>query len=181
MNILVLGSGAREHSICWAVKKSKDCDSLYCIPGNAGISDIAKCENINLDHKNELLRFCNTKNIDLVIIGPEQYLENGLSDYLKSKNIKVFGPSKKASKLETSKSFAKKFLKRNKINTAKYKEFSSYESAKKYVSLLKYPIVVKVDGLAAGKGVIICKNKKEAEVSLSLIMKKKNLVHQEIK
>ena len=173
MNILVLGNGAREHSICWAVKKSKDCNSLYCIPGNAGISDIAKCENINLDHRNELLRFCNTKNIDLVIIGPEQYLENGLSDYLKSKNIKVFGPSKKASKLETSKSFAKKFLKRNKINTANYREFSSYESAKKYVSFLKYPIVVKVDGLAAGKGVIICKNKKEAEVSLSLIMKKK--------
>tara|TARA_B100000963_G_C22591811_1_gene655885 strand:+ start:416 stop:1681 length:1266 start_codon:yes stop_codon:yes gene_type:complete len=173
LNILVLGNGAREHSICWALKKSEDCKLLYCIPGNAGISDIAKCENINLNKKKELLEFCQSKNIDLVIIGPEQYLENGISDYLTSKNIKVFGPSQKAAKLETSKSFAKKFLIRNKINTAKYKEFISFESAKKYISLSKYPLVIKVDGLAAGKGVLICKNKLEAEDALNLIMKKK--------
>ena len=106
MNILVLGGGAREHSICWAVKKSKDCNKLFCIPGNAGISEIAECENIDLNEKKKLINFCIKNKINLVIIGPEQYLENGLSDYLKSKHIPVFGPSKKAAKLESSKSFA---------------------------------------------------------------------------
>ncbi len=173
MNILVLGSGGREHSICWALRKSKNCKLLYCIPGNAGISQIAKCENINLHRRNDLVEFCKKKKIKLVIIGPEQYLENGLSDYLSSKNIRVFGPSKKASRLESSKSFAKKFLRKNKINTAEYQEFESYESAKKYVSSIKYPIVIKADGLAAGKGVIICKDKKQANAALDLIMRKK--------
>ncbi len=173
MNILVLGGGAREHSICWAVKKSKDCNKLFCIPGNAGISEIAECENIDLNEKKKLINFCIKNKINLVIIGPEQYLENGLSDYLKSKHIPVFGPSKKAAKLETSKAFAKKFLIRNKINTATYREFRSFKSAKKYISTVKYPIVIKADGLAAGKGVLICKDKKEAEDGLTLIMKKK--------
>ena len=173
MNILVLGSGAREHSICWALKKSKDCELLYCIPGNAGISEVAVCDNIDLNKKRELLKFCLKKEITLVIIGPEQYLEDGLSDYLKSKGIPVFGPSKKASKLETSKSFAKRFLTRNKINTAKYKEFSSFRIAQKYILSIKYPIVIKADGLAGGKGVLICKDKIEAENALKLIMKKK--------
>ncbi len=173
MNILVLGGGGREHSICWAVKKSQNCKSLYCVPGNAGISEIAKCENIDLNKKINLLNFCIEKKIKLVIIGPEQYLENGISDYLRSKNIPVFGPSKKASRLESSKSFAKKFLVNNKINTAEYQEFESYESAKKYISSIKYPIVIKADGLASGKGVLICNNIDEAKNGLDLIMKEK--------
>ncbi len=173
MNILVLGSGAREHSICWAVKRSKKCKSLYCIPGNAGISEIAICKKIDLEKKNNLNKFCKDKNIDLVIIGPEKYLENGLSDYLRSNDINVFGPSKKASRLESSKSFAKRFLKKNYINTAKYKEFKSYAIAMKYVSSAKYPIVIKADGLASGKGVIICNKKKQAEETLDLIFKQK--------
>ncbi|MEE2694975.1 MAG: phosphoribosylamine--glycine ligase [Pseudomonadota bacterium] len=173
MNILVLGGGAREHSICWSIKNSKKCKMIYCIPGNAGISEIAECSLLNLDDKRELLKFCDLKNIDLVIIGPEQYLEKGLSDYLIKKGILVFGPSRNASKLETSKSFAKKFLNRNKINTSDYKEFTSFKSAKKYISSAKYPLVIKADGLAAGKGVIICKNMLEAEVGLIEIMKKK--------
>ena len=175
MNILVLGSGAREHSICWAVRKSKKCKSLFCIPGNAGISEIAICKKIDLEKKYNLIKFCKEQNIDLVIIGPEQYLENGLSDYLKSNGINVFGPNKKASRLESSKSFAKKFLQKNYINTAKYKEFKSYTIAMKYISSVKYPIVIKADGLASGKGVIICNKKKKAEETLDLIFKKKNL------
>ncbi len=173
MNILVLGGGAREHSICYAVKKSKKCNNLFCIPGNAGISEVAICKKIDLKKKKEIFNFCKKNRINLVIIGPEQYLEDGVSDYLKSKQISVFGPSKKASKLETSKSFAKKFLIRNKINTAKYKEFKSYVSARKYISSIEFPIVIKADGLASGKGVMICKNEPEAENALSIIMKKK--------
>ena len=173
MNILVLGGGGREHAICWAVKKSSKCSSLFCIPGNAGISKIAICKNLDLNKKKELIKFCKKEKIDLVIIGPEQFLENGLSDYLRSKGILVFGPSKKASMLESSKSFAKKFLTKNKINTAKYKEFKSFDSAINYLSVTKYPIVIKADGLAAGKGVIICKTKNEAISALDIIMKKK--------
>ena len=173
MNILVVGAGAREHSICWSVKKSKKCKMIYCIPGNAGISEIAKCFSLDLNNKKELLDFCNLKKIDLVIIGPEQYLEKGLSDYLNKKGISVFGPSRKAAKLETSKSFAKRFLNRNNISTSNYKEFRSFESAKEFLSSTTYPLVIKADGLAAGKGVIICKNRNEAEVGLIEIMKKK--------
>ncbi len=173
MNILIIGSGAREHSICWAIKKSKKCRKLFCIPGNAGINEIAICKKIDLSKRIKLLEFCTQNNINLVIIGPEQYLEDGLSDYLTSKNIKVFGPSKKASKLETSKSFAKRFLSRNKINTAKYKEFKSYDSAKKFLSKVTFPIVLKADGLASGKGVIICDTKKEATKGIKILMKTK--------
>lgn len=173
MNILVIGSGGREHSICWSVKKSKMCKSLYCIPGNAGISEIAECKKIDPNKKKELLEFCKLKKVNLVIIGPEQYLENGLSDYLEHKNIKVFGPSKKAAKLESSKSFAKKFLTKYKINTAKYKEFSSYNSALKFISDTNFPIVIKADGLASGKGVLICKNKNEAEKGINKMMREK--------
>ena len=175
MNILVLGGGGREHEICWAVRKSRKCRSLFCIPGNAGISEIAVCKNLDLNEKNELIKFCKKQEIDLVIIGPEQFLEDGLSDYIRSKGIPVFGPSKKASKLESSKSFAKRFLIKNKINTAKYKEFKSFNSAVHYVSVTKYPIVIKADGLAAGKGVIICRTKREAIKGLDEIMKKKKI------
>ena len=173
MNILVLGGGGREHALCWAVRKSPKCGSLFCIPGNAGISDIAVCKNLDLNNKNGLIKFCKKEEIDLVIIGPEKFLEDGLSDYMRSKGILVFGPSKKASMLESSKSFAKEFLTKNKINTAKYKEFKSFHSAIRYSSTTKYPIVIKADGLAAGKGVIICNTKNEAKSALDTIMKKK--------
>ena len=173
MNILVIGEGAREHSICWAIKKSENCGKLFCVPGNAGISKIAACYFIDLKNKKKLLNFCVEKNISLVIIGPEKFLEQGLSDYLASKNINVFGPSKKAAKLETSKIFAKKFLKRNNIKTARFKEFRSLELAKKFLLSVSYPIVIKADGLASGKGVIICNNQSEAENGLTLLMKKK--------
>ena len=173
MNILVIGEGAREHSICWAIKKSENCKKLFCIPGNAGISEIANCHFIDLKNKKKLLDFCRKHKIDLVIIGPEKLLADGLSDYLISKNINVFGPGKKAAKLETSKIFAKKFLKKNNIKTAKFRAFRSIELAKKSLLTVSYPIVLKADGLASGKGVLICKNKMEAQNGLNLLMKKK--------
>ena len=112
MNIFVLGSGAREHSICWALKKSKNCKKLFSSPGNAGIKKIAVCENIDLKKKSKVLHFCRKQSIDLVVIGPEEFLADGLSDYLIKNGKRTFGPTKKAAKLETSKSFAKSFLKK---------------------------------------------------------------------
>ena len=173
MNILVLGGGGREHALCWAISKSKKCQKLYCIPGNAGIDEIAQCFNICLKKKKNLLDFCLEKNIDFVVIGPEEYLERGFSDYLIKNNINVFGPSKEASKLETSKTFSKNFLQKNNIPTAKFKVFFNYEKAKKFIDLAKPPFVIKADGLAAGKGVIICKSRKSAYFTIKEIFIKK--------
>ena len=172
MNILVLGSGAREHSICWSLKKSCDCDQIYCSPGNAGISEVAICILIG-KHKKDLLAFCKKNKINLVVIGPEELLSHGISDFLLKNNINVFGPTKNAAKLETSKSFAKSFLKKNNISTPKYVRFSSYQKGYNYLKIANYPLVVKADGLAAGKGVVICHNTKEGLNSINLIMKKK--------
>ena len=172
MNILVIGSGAREHSLCWAINKSPKKKKIFCIPGNAGISEIAECIDLKVE-KILILDFCKKKEIDLIVIGPEKHLEEGLSDYLSQKGFLVFGPSKKASKLESSKVYSKKFLKKYKIPTARFKEFSNFLKAKKYLDQQTFPIVLKADGLASGKGVIICENLNEALVSLESIMVKK--------
>ena len=155
------------------MKKSKACEKLFCSPGNAGIQKIAECKFINLKKKVQILNFCNKNSIDLVIIGPEEYLADGLSDYLQNKGIQTFGPVKKAAKLETSKSFAKSFLLKNKILTPKYHKFTELNKALDYLNSIIFPIVIKADGLAAGKGVVICKNFNEAEETIKLIMEKK--------
>jgi len=173
LNILVIGSGAREHSICWSLRKSKKTDKLFCIPGNAGISEIALCEEINLNNKKDILNFCKKKKIELVVIGPEEYLAKGLSDFLIKNKINTFGPNKKASRLESSKSFAKKFLIKHKIPTPRYKEFKSLIRAKNFLKKSKFPIVIKADGLAAGKGVIICQNFSEGIFTLNEILKER--------
>ena len=172
MNILVLGSGGREHALCWKISKSPKCDSLYCIPGNGGIEKVAICIKINPTNKRQIYLFCKSHKIDLVVIGPEGLLGEGLSDYLTNKKIKVFGPSKKAAKLETSKVFSKAFLKKNSIPTANSYEFNNLESSVDHINLNNAPFVIKVDGLAAGKGVIICTTKKEAVSTLNDIFKK---------
>lgn len=169
MNILVLGSGGREHALCWAIKKSKLCNNIYCIPGNSGIQDDVKCFDIDPRNKEKILRFCQNRKIDLVVIGPEDLLEIGISDFLISKKILVFGPSKKGAKLETSKSFAKKFLERNNIPTSSFKEFSKLQESQKYIDISHPPYVIKVDGLASGKGVYICNTKQLALASLQKI------------
>ena len=172
MNILVLGGGGREHAICWSLNKSEKICKIFCIPGNAGIQKIAICTKIEITKKN-ISKFCIKNNISLVVIGPEKYLEEGYSDYLKNEGINVFGPSKKASKLESSKTFSKKFLSKYKIKTAKFKTFTNPELALKYTLNQSLPIVIKADGLAAGKGVFICKKRGEVKKFINEIMIKK--------
>ena len=162
MNIGVIGSGGREHAICYKLKQSKKVKNLYCIPGNAGTSDI--CENINIEFKDfeKLHEIVLNKKIELLIVGPEVPLVNGITDFFEKKKIKVFGPSKKASRLEGSKAFMKQICNSFNIPTAKYRKILNLDEAKKYLKEFNFPIVVKSDGLAAGKGVTICNTKEEA-------------------
>ncbi len=175
MNIFVIGGGAREHSIIWSLKKSKHCGDIFCSPGNAGIERLASCHNLDFNDRKSIIDFCNENNIKLVIIGPEEFLEKGLSDFFMEKGIKVFGPSKKATQLESSKIFSKNFLLKNKIPTASSIDFSNYKQALEYVESANFPLVIKADGLAAGKGVIICENKNHAQESLKEFMINKKL------
>ena len=162
MNILVLGQGGREHSICYAISKSKFLDDLWCIPGNAGTKSIAKYQDLDLNNFSQLISFCQIKKIDLVIPGSEEYLAKGISDKLRLAGINVFGPSKQASKLEASKEYTKQICSVSDINTAKCDVYDTVKAFKSKMHLINnYPVVVKMDGLAAGKGVLIAKSKKE--------------------
>ena len=153
MNLAVIGSGGREHAICYKLKQSPKIKRLFCIPGNAGTKKIA--ENINGDISNfdALYKIIKDKDINLVVVGPEQPLVDGLVDYLNKRKIKVFGPDKFASQLEGSKIFMKNLCKKNNIPTANYGVFSNYLEALSFIKKNGTPIVVKADGLAAGKGV----------------------------
>ena len=159
MNIALIGSGGREHAICEKIFLSKKADKIYCIPGNAGTSKIAQNVDLKIESFSKLYKFFKLKKISLVIVGPEEPLVKGLTDYLQKKKIKVFGPSKYASKLEGSKAFMKRLCKKNNIPTADYKICRNINDVKKFIEKNSLPIVVKADGLAAGKGVTICKNK----------------------
>ena len=158
MKIAILGSGGREHALANQIKKSKKTDKIYCIPGNAGTGAIGENININLDDFNGIYNFVNEKQIDLVVVGPEKPLVEGISDFLKEKKIKVFGPSKKASQFEGSKTFTKNICKQYGIPTAKFEILKNLEQSIEYLKKVEFPIVIKADGLAAGKGVYICKD-----------------------
>ncbi len=162
MKVVVIGSGGREHAICLSLKNSKKIDKIYCIPGNAGTGTIAKNVKIELSNFEKIKNFILEENIALVIIGPEKPLVDGIVDYLQKFNIKVFGPNKTASSLEGSKIFTKNLCKKYKIPTAKFGVFKTGNDAKKFLESCAFPIVVKADGLAAGKGVYICENKKDS-------------------
>ena len=162
-NILVIGSGAREHSLVIGLKKSSNCSEIYALPGNAGINQIATGVDINQSDFESIAKFCNDKNIDFVVVGPEQPLVDGITDYLESKNIRVFGPNKKASKIEGSKDFMKEISVRYGIPTAEYATFTNQEDAIGYIKEKGAPIVVKTDGLAAGKGVTVAFSVEEAK------------------
>lgn len=164
MKVVIIGSGGREHSLALAISKSKKLTELYCIPGNPGTKNLAKNVQISINQIEKIAQFCLTQNVDLVVIGPEQPLVDGLADYLRQKNIKVFGPSSAAARIESSKSFAKKIMNEANVPTAKYHEFASNEidEAKTYLSNCNFPTVLKADGLAAGKGVFICQNLNDA-------------------
>ena len=169
MKIAILGSGGREHAIAHSVSKSKKVNKIYCIPGNAGTNEI--CENISIDLKNfeEIYKFINLNEIELVIVGPEDPLVNGIVDYLEQFNIKVFGPNKNASQLEGSKIFTKNICQEQNIPTANFGIFKNLKDSKKFLDNSNYPIVVKADNLAAGKGVYICQNIKESYLAVEEI------------
>ncbi|MCL2409996.1 MAG: phosphoribosylamine--glycine ligase [Oscillospiraceae bacterium] len=155
MNILVIGSGGREHAICWALKKSPRVDKLYCAPGNGGISTIAKCVNIDAVDIDGIVRFSKDNAIDFVMVAPEEPLSRGLVDALESAGIRAFGPRKDAAVIESSKIFSKNLMKKYSIPTAEYETFTDADSAKAYIREKGAPIVIKADGLALGKGVTV--------------------------
>ena len=158
MKIAILGSGGREHAIALKICKSKKLEKLYCIPGNAGTNSIAQNADIKLNDFSEIYNFLKQKKIDLVIVGPEKPLVDGIVDFLEKKNIKVFGPNQKVSQLEGSKIFTKKICEKYNIPTAKFGIFENKEDAFDFLKNRKMPLVIKADGLAAGKGVYICKD-----------------------
>lgn len=175
MKVVVIGSGGREHSIALRLSKDKNLSDLFCIPGNPGTENFAQNISIDPKHIKEIVKFCVDENIDLVIIGPEQPLVDGLADSLRQSGIKVFGPSALASRIESSKSFAKKIMFDAGVPTANYTEFLSteFDSAKIYLKKAFYPLVIKADGLAAGKGVIICDNEIDALDAIKEIFENK--------
>ena len=166
MKVLIIGSGGREHALCLSLINSDQINRVYCAPGNAGTASIA--ENISIEAKDfeKIKQFVKENNVDYVIVGPEQPLVDGIVDYLEQNNIKVFGPNKIASQLEGSKTFTKNFCKKYNIPTANFGIYESSEDAKKFLENCNLPVVIKADGLAAGKGVYICKDKKEAFIAV---------------
>ncbi len=170
MRILVVGSGGREHALCWAIAASPLCDKLYCAPGNAGIAEDAECVPVAVMDIDGLVGFCQAERIDFVVVGPEQPLVAGLVDRLEASGIAAFGPSQAAAALEGSKGFTKDFCARHAIPTAAYRRFSDAGAAKQYVAAQQLPIVVKADGLAAGKGVTIAHSITEAEAAIDAAM-----------
>jgi len=173
MNVGVIGSGGREHALCFKILQSSRVNKLFCIPGNAGTDQICKNLNVDISDFAKIYEVIVKNNIELIIVGPEIPLVHGITDYLKEKKVRVFGPSKKASQLEGSKLFMKELCKKFNIPSAKYCEVKTIEEAKEKLTNFQTPIVVKSDGLAAGKGVTICKSKDEAIKDINLILKGK--------
>ncbi len=169
MIVGILGSGGREHALCETLKKSKKIKKLYCFPGNAGTAEIATNINVDIENFEEIKNFILKENIDLIIIGPEKPLVDGIVDYLEKFEIKVFGPNKIAAQLEGSKIFTKKLCKENNIPTANFGIFNDRESSKKFLKKTNYPTVIKANNLASGKGVYICENETEAETAVDEI------------
>ena len=169
MNVLIIGSGGREHAICVSCKKSTEVKQIFCMPGNAGTEQISKNVLIDLDNFKEIVKFVKENKIDLVIVGPEKPLVDGIVDFLEKNKIKVFGPNKIASKLEGSKIFTKKLCEKYKIPTANFGIFNTSQEANDFIENCKLPIVVKADGLASGKGVYICNKKEEALIAIKEI------------
>jgi len=170
MKVLVIGSGGREHALCWAIAKSPKCDELFCAPGNAGIDQVAITVPIAIDDLDGILDFVAANAIDFVVVGPEGPLVAGLVDRLDEVGIKAFGPTAAAAQLEGSKAFTKDLCAKYGIPTAEYARFDEPDAAKEYIRIQGAPIVVKADGLAAGKGVILCRNENEAYAAIDHIM-----------
>ena len=173
MKILVVGGGGREHAICWKLSKEANVDKIYCAPGNAGISNVAQCIDIQDSNIENLLNFAKENQIDLTIVGPEIPLVAGIVDKFEKEGLKIFGPNKKCAQLEGSKSFSKDFMIRHNLPTAKYKEYTDLDEAISEIDSFGYPVVIKADGLAAGKGVVISENREDAITTLKEMMSDK--------
>ena len=173
MKILVIGGGGREHALIWKLKQSDKVGTVFCAPGNAGIGNIARCVDISVGDLAALLDFALKERVDLTIVGPEEPLAKGIVDLFQKNNLRIFGPDSKGAILEGSKVFTKDFLKKYQITSARYETFGKRGAAKKFIKSIGAPCVVKADGLAAGKGVIIAQTVEEAEEAVDLIMKDK--------
>ena len=173
MKILVVGGGGREHAICWKLSKEANVDKIYCAPGNAGILNVAQCIDIQDSNIENLLNFAKENQIDLTIVGPEIPLVAGIVDKFEKEGLKIFGPNKKCAQLEGSKSFSKDFMIRHNLPTAKYKEYTDLDEAISEIDSFGYPVVIKADGLAAGKGVVIPENREDAITTLKEMMSDK--------
>jgi phosphoribosylamine--glycine ligase len=175
VKILVIGSGGREHTLAWKISQSPLTVKLYCAPGNPGIATIANCVPVSAGDIPGLLALAQRERIDLTVVGPEQPLADGIVDRFTEQGLKVFGPSRRASELEWSKTFAKEFMQRHEVPSASFKTFSSAErvEAAAYLQRVKFPIVIKADGLAAGKGVTVCTTEEEAQRTLADIVEEK--------
>lgn len=170
MKVLVIGAGGREHSLVWKIRQSPRVDELYCAPGNAGIAEIARCVPIASEDIDALLAFARDEGIGLTVVGPEQPLIAGIVDVFQEHGLRIFGPTRQAAMIEGSKAFAKELMKQHGIPTAFFSTFTDPEEAKRYITEVGAPIVVKADGLCAGKGVIVCQTLKEALDAVDLIM-----------
>lgn len=173
MNILVVGSGGREHALVWKISKSPYIERIYCAPGNAGISQIAECVDIKPTDFKSLAHFAKKHRIELTVVGPELPLALGIVDYFQKESLLIFGPTKEAAQIESSKSFAKSLMQKNGIPTAQYQIFSSIDQATTYVQKKEPPYVLKADGLAEGKGVLVCHTRQEALDGIHRILKEK--------
>ncbi len=184
MKIAILGSGGREHALAFSISRSNKVNKIYCIPGNAGTSEISENISIDINNFKNIYEFLKKNHVDLVIVGPEVPLVNGIVDYLEKLNIKVFGPNKISSQLEGSKIFTKNLCKKYNIPTAEFGVFKNIEDSYKYIDNAKHPLVIKADNLAAGKGVYICKEKTESYLAVKEIFngkfgKAKNILFEE--
>ena len=177
MKVLIVGSGGREHAIAWSVSKSPKVDKIYCAPGNAGIAELAECVDIGAMEFEKLADFAQEKEIDLTIIGMDDPLVGGVVDVFEARGLKVFGPRKNAAILEGSKAFSKDLMKKYGIPTAAYETFDTPEAALKYLETAPVPIVLKADGLALGKGVLICNTREEAKEGVKTLMLDKQFGH----
>ena len=173
MKVLVVGSGGREHALVWKIAQSPMVKKVYCAPGNPGISEVAECVDIDAENIEGLYNFALKKKIDLTVVGPEDVLVAGIVDRFKDGHLNIFGPNKRASVIEGSKVYAKTIMKKYGIPTADFKVFDDLKYAKKHISTCDFPLVIKADGLAKGKGVFVCKTLEEADRHIDDIMKEK--------
>ena len=173
MRVLVIGNGGREHALCVFISKSPICDKLFCIPGSDVIQEMAQCYKIDPMNNDDILNYCKEHKINFVVVGPELPLSNGIVDRLSEEKITVFGPNKTSSQLESSKIFMKNICKKHNIPTAKYSTFDNEKEALNFLDKVDFPTVIKADGLAAGKGVVIVKSKNEATETIKNIMSKR--------